>query len=128
MVYKVMVLAGRKDGITHDYFKSRYEQHMHLMAKLAGDAAPLKHTRWYPKHEGPDDKPVFLAGSPDSMFHDVIAEITCESEEAFGAFVQSLNTDEAKAAIAADEAGFWDRKRQSVVVIGNVEVWEGKEN
>ncbi|KLU84604.1 hypothetical protein MAPG_03644 [Magnaporthiopsis poae ATCC 64411] len=128
MVYRVMIFAGRKDGITHDYFKARYEQHMHLMAKLAGDAAPLKHTRWYPKHEGPDDKPLFLAGSPDSMYHDVIAEITCKDEGAWKAFVQALSTEDASAAIAADEAGFWDRSRSNVVVIGNVEVWEGEKN
>jgi hypothetical protein len=123
MVYRVMIFAGRKDGITHDEFKNRYEQHMKLVAKLCGDAAPLKHTRRYPKHEGPDDKPVVLAGSAETMYHDVIAEMEFADEAAFHSFCGALATPDAAAAIEADEAGFWDRSRMTILVLGEVVEW-----
>jgi hypothetical protein len=123
MVYRVIIFAGRKAGITHDEFKTRYEQHMKLVAKLCGDAAPLRHTRRYPKHEGPDDKPVVLAGSGETMYHDVVAEIAFEDEAAFNKFRGALATPDAKTAIEADEAGFWDRSRMTILVLDEVMEW-----
>ncbi|KAJ4288336.1 hypothetical protein N0V88_007374 [Collariella sp. IMI 366227] len=85
MVYTIMILASRKPTITHSEFKTRYEQHMKLVAQLCGNAAPLKHTRRYPKHEGPDDKPILLAGNAETVpCHDVVVEMVFEDESAFG--------------------------------------------
>ncbi|KAH7129764.1 EthD domain-containing protein [Dactylonectria estremocensis] len=124
MVYTTMVFASRKAGITHEEFKTRYEQHMHLVAEICGDAMPLKHTRWYPQHDGPDDTPRLLAGNTDKMRYDVIVEMVFEDETAFGRFVGALSTEEAAAKIEADEAGFWDRSRMEVIVIGDVKEWK----
>lgn len=124
MVYSLMVFAPRKAGITHDEFKTRYEQHMLMVAELCGDAAPLSHTRWYPQHAGVDDKPVLLAGNAEDMYYDTIATMVFEDEAAFNRFCGALATEEAKAKIEADEAGFWDRSRMKVVVIEDVKEWK----
>merc|ERR1739848_274533 len=63
MVYRIIVLAPRKAGVTHEDFKARYEQHMHLVEDICGlDLMPLRHTRSYIRHDGPNDEPVLLAG------------------------------------------------------------------
>ncbi|KAF7556414.1 hypothetical protein G7Z17_g1477 [Cylindrodendrum hubeiense] len=123
MVYSVMIFAPRMPGITHEVFKTRYEQHMNMVAELCGDAAPLSHTRWYPKHDA-DDKPVLLAGNADDMYYDCIITMLFEDEAAFGRFTGSLLTEEANAKIEADEAGFWDRSRMKVMVMGDVKEWK----
>ncbi|KAK1763070.1 putative e protein [Phialemonium atrogriseum] len=124
MVYNLMVFAPRKAGVTHEEFKIRYEQHMHLVAEICGDAAPLSHTRWYPQHDGASDKPLLLAGNAEEMYYDAIALMVFEDEAAFGRFCDALLTEEAKARIEADEAGFFDRSRMKVVVIGDVKEWK----
>ncbi|PKS13381.1 hypothetical protein jhhlp_000152 [Lomentospora prolificans] len=121
MAYSVMVFAARKPGISHDEFKSRYERHMRMVTEIAGDNMPLKHTRWYPRHEGADDKPTLLAGSAERMRYDVIVEMSFKDEAAFGRFHRALLDGEANARILEDEAGFWDRERMEVVVIGEVQ-------
>ncbi|KAH7161869.1 EthD domain-containing protein [Dactylonectria macrodidyma] len=124
MVYIIMIFASRKAGITHEEFKTRYEQHMRLVAEICGDATPLKHTRWYPQHDGPNDTPQLLAGNADEMNYDVIVEMTFEDEAAWGRFYTALSTEEAAAKIEADEAGFWDRSRMKVMVIGDIKEWK----
>lgn len=119
MVYSTMIFAGRKDGVTHDYFKSRYERHMLMIKEICGDAMPLRHTRWYPKHEG--DKPALVVGKPEEMYYDVIVTMEFEDEAAYGRFVAALMEEEANAKVLADEAGFWDRNRMNLVVVGDVE-------
>ncbi|KAF9874576.1 HypE protein [Colletotrichum karsti] len=125
MVFTMMVLAGRKDGITHEEFKRRYEQHMLLVEEICGDAMPLKHTRWYPPH-GADGKPILLSGNTDEMYYDVIATITFEDKAGMERFSAALTAPEADARIMADEAGFWDRNKMHVTVGGDVKVWEKK--
>ncbi|KAL2752940.1 hypothetical protein ACRALDRAFT_1083472 [Sodiomyces alcalophilus JCM 7366] len=120
MTYNVMVFAARKLGITHEQFKTRYEQHMRMVEEICGDAMPLSHTRWYTRHEGVDDKPVLLAGNVDERHYDVVVLMVFEDEAAFAKFYGALLTEEANARIEADEAGFWDRDRMQVVVIGDV--------
>lgn len=121
MVHSVIVLAPRKPGITHEEFKRRYEQHMLMIADLSGDAAPLSHSRSYIQHDA-DDKPSMLAGDAGDMPYDCVVRMDFEDEAAFGRFVGALSTEEAAAKIEEDEAGFWDRTRQKVVVIGDTKV------
>lgn len=122
MVYSVMVFAPRLPGITHEDFKRRYEQHMLMVADLCGDAAPISHTRWYPKH-GADDKPALLAGNADEGCYDCIVLMVFEDESANQRFFDALTTVEANAKIEADEAGFWDRSRMKVTVIEDTKEW-----
>jgi hypothetical protein len=86
--------------------------------------APLKHTRWYLKHEGPDDKPVSIAGNLGERSYDVAVLMDFEDEAAFGRFCNTLLTEENNNKIEADEAGFWDRSNMKVVVVGDTKVWE----
>ena len=115
MVYRIMVFAPRKSNITHEEFKSRYEQHMRMVAGLCGDAAPLSHTRSYLKHDA-ESTPILLAGSANEAY-DAVVTMSFEDDAAFGRFCLALNTPEAKAMIEADEAGFWDRERMKVMVV-----------
>lgn len=120
MVYQVMVFANRKPGVTHNEFKRRYEQHMRMVKEMCGETMPLSHTRWYPQHEGADDKPVLLAGDGDETHYDAIVLMEFEDEAAFRKFHATLLTEETNARIEADEAGFWDRSRMKVFVVGDV--------
>lgn len=115
-----MIFAPRKPGVSHEEFKARYERHMKMIAEISGDAMPLRHTRYYLQHGGPEDKPRLLAGNTDEMFYDAIVHMSFEDDVAFHRFYDALMTDEANATIEADEAGFWDRGRMKVVVVGDI--------
>jgi len=97
---------------------------MQMVAEISGDAAPLSHTRWYPQHDGVDDTPILLAGNAEEMYYDAVVLMVFENEAAFGRFYGTLSTEEAKAKIEADEAGFWDRSRMKVMVIEDVKEWK----
>ncbi|KAJ6184609.1 Dimeric alpha-beta barrel [Penicillium mononematosum] len=98
MVYRVMVFSPRKTTITHEEFKTRYEQHMRMIADICGDAAPpLAHATY-----------------------DAVVTMSFGDEAAWGRFCCALNTPEAKAMIETDEAGFWDRERMKVMVVEDV--------
>lgn len=120
MVYSVIVLASRLPGVTHEEFKRRYEQHIPLAQKLSGDAMPLLHTRTYLQHDGPDDKPLLLAGNVEDTNYDCIIQMTFAEKDGFEKFSGALMTAEAGAKIEADEAGFWDRSKMKVIVVGEV--------
>lgn len=120
MAYKVLVFAPRKTGVSHEQFKARYEQHMKKITEIAGDAMPISHTRWYVPHDGATGKPRLLMGNEDEPFFDVVVEMVFEDEAASQRFYGALSTDEAKAWIEADEAGFWDRKPMKVAAIEDV--------
>ena len=117
MVYIVMIKAPRKRGITHEYFKARYEQHMLMVADLCGDAAPLSHTRFYPHHDSATDTPVLLAGNVDQIGDSVIVLMEFKDEGAFGRFTAALTTEDANAKIMEDEAGFWEREGMKVMTV-----------
>lgn len=117
MVYTVMVMAPRKAGVSHETFKNRYEQHMRMIADLSGDAAPLSHTRYYPLHDNLTGKPKLLSGNEDEMPYSVVVLMEFADEQAFGRFCAALATEEAKAKVEADEAGFWEREGMQVMVV-----------
>jgi len=121
MVFTVMITAPRKPGITHEYFRTRYEQHMLMVADLCGDAAPISHTRFYPQHDNTTDRPMLLAGSADETNDSVIVLMEFEDEKAFGRFTAALTTEEANAKIREDEAGFWEREGMKVMVVDRYE-------
>ncbi|KAJ5199928.1 Dimeric alpha-beta barrel [Penicillium cf. griseofulvum] len=118
MAYRIIVFAPRKSNITHEEFKTRYEQHMRMIAGICGDAAPVSHTRSYLKHDA-ESNPILLAGSVDETY-DVVVTMSFEDEAGFGRFCRALDTPEAKAMVEADEAGFWDRGRMKVMVVEDV--------
>ena len=117
MGHTVMVFAPLKQGITHEEFKIRYERHMIMVAELAGDAAPLSHTRLYPKHDSLCGKPVLLAGEAEDMPYAVVVLMEFEDETAWQKFFAALSTESANEKIMADEAGFWEREGMKVMVV-----------
>ncbi|OQE44361.1 hypothetical protein PENCOP_c002G04134 [Penicillium coprophilum] len=118
MAYRVMIFAPRKSNITHEEFKTRYEQHMRMIAGICGDAAPISHTRSYLKHDTKSN-PMLLAGSVEETY-DAVVTMSFKDEAGFGRFCQALGTPEAAAMVEADEAGFWDRERMKVMVVEDV--------
>lgn len=121
MVYTVMVLAPRKEGITHERFKDRYERHMRMVMDLCRDAAPLSHTRWYPQHDSLTDKPTLFAGNAMDLHYAVIVLMEFEDERHSQKFFDALSTPDANAKIIADEAGFWERDGMKVMVVERCE-------
>jgi hypothetical protein len=119
MAYNILVLAARKPGVSHATFKTRYENHMSMVTKLAGSAGPLSHTRWYIQHHD-NDKPAFLAGEAEGICYDAVVLMTFRDEAASRGFFGVLAGDEAKGLIEADEEGFWDREKMKVMVVGDV--------
>ena len=117
MGHTVMVLAPLKQGVTHEEFKSRYERHMTMVAGLCGDAAPLSHTRFYPKCDSLTGKPVLLAGDAEDMTYAAIVLMEFEDEAAWLRFDAALSTEDAAKKIMEDEAGFWEREGMKVMVV-----------
>ena len=89
-----MVCAPRKTNMTHEVFKPRYKQHIHMVAGNCGDTAPLSHTRSYRKHDArsnPRSNPMLLTGSVNKTFDSVVT--TSWGDEArFDIFCQVLDT------------------------------------
>lgn len=117
MAFTVMVFANRKQGVTHEAFKNRYEQHMLMISDLCGDAAPLSHSRFYPKHESTTDKPNLLAGDAEDNFYSVVVVMGFKDEEAWQRFCTVLGTESTSKKVLDDEAGFWERERMKVVAV-----------
>ncbi|KAK3677839.1 hypothetical protein LTR37_021511 [Vermiconidia calcicola] len=118
-----MVFAPRKAGVTHETFKERYEQHMRMIANLCGDASPVSHKRWYLSHDSITDNPILLSGGADQTRYSAVVVMEFENEAAWGRFYSALSTDEAKAKIDADEAGFWERDGMKVMVVEGNSSW-----
>jgi hypothetical protein len=117
MVHTILVLAPRKDGVTHEEFKIRYERHMLMVAKIAGEAAPLSHTRYYPKHDSVTDKPILLAGDAEETGYAAVVLMEFEDESACQKFFAVLGAESAKDSIMEDEEGFWQREGMKVMVV-----------
>jgi hypothetical protein len=117
MGHTVMVLAPLKQGVTHEEFKIRYERHMIMVADLAGNAAPLSHTRFYPKLDSTTGKPVLLAGDADDSCYAAVVLMEFDDEAASQRFFAALSTESANEKIMADEAGFWEREGMKVMVV-----------
>jgi hypothetical protein len=117
MVHTILVLAPRKDGVTHEEFKIRYERHMLMVAKIAGEAAPLSHTRYYPKHDSVTGKPILLAGNAEETCYAAVVLMEFEDESACQKFFAVLGAESAKDSIMEDEEGFWQREGMKVMVV-----------
>jgi hypothetical protein len=117
MGHTVMVLAPLKQGVTHEEFKTRYERHMLMVAELAGDTAPLSHTRFYPKLDNTTGKPILLAGDADDESYAAVVLMEFEDEAASHRFFAALSTTSANEKIMADEAGFWEREGMKVMIV-----------
>jgi len=87
-----------------------------MVAELAGDAAPLSHTRFYPKHDSTTGKPVLLAGDAEDSYAAVVL-MEFKNETACQKFFAALSTESANEKIMADEAGFWEREGMKVMVV-----------
>lgn len=122
-MFNVMIIASRKAGVSHERFRERYERHMEMVKDLCGDAAPTSHTRWYPHHTSADDQPNLLAGNTEQTVPSVVVVMAFQDFAAWERFCSALSTDEAKAAIDADEAGFWDRDDMKVMIVDGGKTW-----
>lgn len=122
-MFQVMILAHRKAGISHQTFHDRYERHMEMVKGFCGDAPPILHMRWLPYHSaGPDGEATLLAGTKAQAVPSVVGVMTFADTAAWERFHIALSTEEARKAIAEDEAGFWDRNSMQAVEVDGFKI------
>ncbi|KAI1358235.1 EthD domain-containing protein [Xylaria arbuscula] len=134
MVYKLLMFAYRKPGITPEQFKAYYDTiHAPLIRELAGPAFPLSHTRRYiHRSEGqsetntarnPNTPASVLVGTQGDFDYDAISELIFEDEDAFKAFYAITMAHEVNGPkIAADAENFIDSSRMPAVVLSDTSV------
>lgn len=123
MSYRLLIFVAKKEGISHEDFKTKYEAQTALISEIAGDAAPVRYTRRYIA-QTPDGKPFLLAGNPDSIDFDAVIEIEFDGELGFANFAAKTATEEAQAKIKAGEGEIVDTAKTKLIVVGSVEVRE----
>ncbi|KAE8387386.1 EthD domain-containing protein [Aspergillus alliaceus] len=126
MVFKVLLYATRKSGMTPAEFKAHYENvHMPLVKEAGGADFPLSHRRLYLSRPTPGEDngfpPAVLIGSPDDFSFDAISELTFPDEAAFKVFFTRRHEPGTKELLDADEEKFLDRSKLRAVVLGDVQ-------
>lgn len=130
MTFKILLIVYRKPGLTPDEFKQKYENHVQLVKRLAGDDFPLSHTRRYIARTVVDEADgdgvnaktpaTVIIGSQDAFPYDAVAELTFTDQAAFQAFGAKMMSPPASEELAVDEEGFLDRPKLQIVVLGDV--------
>ncbi|KAL2847006.1 EthD domain-containing protein [Aspergillus pseudodeflectus] len=125
MVFKALLYATRKAGITPAEFKTHYDTvHLPLIKSLAGDTLPIYHKRSYLARPlaGEDNSypAAVVLGTQDDFTYDCITEIAFENEEGFKVFFGKRMQPGIKEVIDADEEKFLDSTKVKVVILGDV--------
>ncbi|KAJ0415150.1 EthD domain-containing protein [Aspergillus carlsbadensis] len=125
MVFKALLYATRKAGITPAEFKTHYDTvHVPLIQSLGGDALLISHKRFYIARPlaGEDNSypAAVVLGTQEDFPFDCIIEFTFENEEGFKGFFAKRMEPGVKEAIDADEEKFLDSTTLKMVVVGDV--------
>lgn len=123
MSYRLLIFVAKKEGVSFDDFKTKYEAQTQLVTDIAGDAAPVRYTRRYIA-QTPEGKPFLLVGDANSIDFHCIVEVEFEGETGFANFAAKTSTEEAQAKLKAGEAEIVDSAKTKLVVVGSVEVRE----
>ncbi|CRG84842.1 hypothetical protein PISL3812_02030 [Talaromyces islandicus] len=128
MPVNVIALIYRNPNVPPEEFKIRYEAHIELIKRVAGETFPLVHRRSYLARtpglsfagEGEGGRPATLfAGQQSDFAFDAVVELTFENQAAFQAFsgrIYSPNVIE----LLGGEEGFMDRRRLGAVLVSQV--------
>jgi hypothetical protein len=115
MPYTVVCYEYRKPGMPLEDFKNFYEnEHVPLLKEILGKAFPTKHTRYYVKHNTPEDAkdpsdvgpPLVFYGKPEDIRYDCIVVLEFDDVPAFIAFKQAYEDSPRKQEMDENEAGF----------------------
>lgn len=116
--YRLLILISKKEGVSFDDFKAKYEEQTALVREIAGAAAPVSYTRRYVA-QNPEGKPLVIVGG--SVDFDAIVELEFNGQEGFAAFAAATSSEEAQAKIKAGEDAIVDSGKTKLVVVGAVE-------
>ncbi|KAL3483115.1 EthD domain-containing protein [Aspergillus germanicus] len=127
---------ARTVRLSPDEFHTCYEAHAALIKHPAGDTFPVSHRRTYiarttvhspPPPTGgdttsrnPTTPATMLRGAQADADFDAIAELTFADQAAFERFVARVQRPEVAAEIKADEEGFLETERVTIVMVGEV--------
>lgn len=132
MSLKALIYAYRKPGLSLEDFKTKYEAHVDLIKRIAGDDFPLSHKRTYVARNTVDAAPegasernsltpaTVVVGTQTDFDFDAYAELTFADQAAFQAFGAKIYDPEAAAQIAADEEKFLDKSKLAIALLGDV--------
>lgn len=123
MSYRLLIFIAKKEGVSFEDFKTKYEAQTQLVSEIAGDAAPIRYTRRYVA-QTPEGKPFVLVGNPESIDFDAIVELEFDGELGFAGFAAKTSSEEAQAKIKAGEAEIVDSSKTKLIVVGAVETGE----
>jgi len=114
-MFKVMLLAKRKPGLTPEQYRRRYEQgHAPLGVTTVG--TPLRrYVRNYVAH--PEDTP--------EVDFDSVTEFWYSNRESYFAWKERYRSGPEGEILAADELEFMDRSTMRVVYVDEVEAVHG---
>lgn len=134
--YTVLVFLTRKSTLTFEEFRDHWEnKHLPLIEEITGPLFPKQFASRYLTRAkrkgfgGPSnrDHPLMvLRGSLGEFDFDVVAEVTCENEQAFQDFYKSIYATHAAARLAEDEDKFLEPGTMKVVVVGEKSLYPKK--
>lgn len=132
MPVNVIALIYRNPNVSPEEFKTRYEAHVELIKRVAGDTFPLVHRRSYLARTsvltvadegegvGESGRPATLFAGRQSDFEFVaMVELTFEDLAAVEAFSGRIYSPDAIEVLKKEE-GFMDRGRLGVVLVREV--------
>jgi hypothetical protein len=122
MSHRALIFVAKSDSATFQEFKEKYEKYVKTVCEVAGDAAPVRHTRRYIQH-GEDNKPLVLAGNASEINFDCIVEVEFADANGFMAFATATSSEEAQAKIKVNDGDFMDNSKMKLVVVEEVDVW-----
>lgn len=120
MVFKILLTAHRKAGVTPAEFKDHYENtHLPLIKSITGPDFPISHSRSYIERSADGDFGArVFRGTQADFDMDVVAELAFEDMPALQRFFAAIGQGEGHKAIKADEEKFLDSERMKVVLLG----------
>ncbi|KAF2731795.1 hypothetical protein EJ04DRAFT_514357 [Polyplosphaeria fusca] len=128
MTYTLLLFVTRKPTISSDQFREHFEStHIPLLQSITGPLFPVHKRHYIARAErkgfgttaNPDNPPLVLRGVPQDFDHDVVAELTWESEKLFHDFYKTIYESKAAAQLATDEESFLERGKMKAVVVGD---------
>lgn len=134
MVYRLVLFAARKPGLSIDEFRNHWEnKHVPLLKSISGSTFPLSHTRRYigriadgttaragvsPVVGSTSESPAILVGRLEDIDWDGFAELIFKDELHFQQFFAKVNDPKAAEQIQEDEARFTDSEKLKVIIVG----------
>lgn len=134
MPVKISAFLYRNPRVSPEEFRKRYEAHIKLIKKIAGEHFPLSHHRNYIARttveippEGSTQRNAYtpatiLRGQQSDFDFDAYAELTFADQAAYQAFAAKIYAPDAATQISADEEKFLDQVKLGMALVEEVRV------